>query len=88
MEASSGKTIQESDIDDILICKLAERLGRFHKATENFVFESYKTINYHRDRLLELRSLAEVFVEKSNRTDLSELLIEYTKRIEKLHPVS
>lgn len=88
MNACSGRTITELDIDDNLIRKLAERLGKFHKATENFHITPYKTVNYHRDRLTEFRMLAEKYVHKSGRFDLINLLSEYTKRIEPLHPVS
>ena len=88
MNAISGRTITESDIDNRLIESLAEHLGKFHKATESFDITPYKTVNYHRDRLQEFRLLAEKFVQKSGRFDLLDLLSEYTKRIESLYLVS
>ncbi len=88
MNASSGRTITEWDIDDNIVRSLAECLGKFHKATESFDITLYKTVNYHRDRLSEFRILAEHFVHKSGRSDLLDLLSEYTKRMEHLHPVS
>lgn len=87
MDACPGRTTTESDIDDTLIAKFAERLGRLHRATEDFDTSSYQSVNYHRDRLDEFRLLAEKFVHGSDRSDLRGILSEYTNRIAPLHPV-